>query len=145
VTDTLDYETQDSARPTNNLTAPRWLLATSACVIALVAGCAGAAMTHLAFPAQRGPVGHTGPAGPTGPAGKAGTDGSSATLDTNKIGYCFSVSTQYKDVTWVDDVQLFAPTSNNGTLSCPVGSFVSLTPTGPDGSPIKNYDASRKP
>ena len=124
---------------------PKWLLALAVAVIALVAGAVGATLSHLAFPAEAGPPGQTGSTGPTGPAGAPGVDGASSTLDTNKVGYCFNYSTQYRGSdTWVDSVELFAPTSNNGTLSCPVGNFVSLTPTGPNGTPIKGYDASKQ-
>ena len=123
---------------------PRWALAAGAAVIAVVAGAAGAGLTQLAFPAEQGPAGPAGRPGSVGPAGPAGTSGTSASLDTNKVGYCFDATYQYSDqANWVDSVSLFAPTSNNGTLSCTSGTFIPLTPTGPNGAPVKNYDATR--
>jgi len=85
-----------------------------------------------------------GPSGPAGHVGPEGPSGSLQVVDTNKLGYCFQSSYQYNDeVSWIDSAYLVAPTNNGGTLSCPSGSFVSLTPVGPNGQPVKNYDVSK--
>lgn len=141
MTDTLTSLRDESTRTTSAEAkpTPRWFFVIAAAVLAVVAGAAGAGLSQLAFPAQRGPAGPAGATGATGPAGRNGTDGTVASLDTNKLGYCFSSDYQYSgNQSWISDVQLFAPTSNNGTLSCPSGQFISLTPTGPDGMPIKD-------
>jgi hypothetical protein len=131
-------------------------LAAFAAGIALVAGSAGAVVAGLAFPPANGKVGpagvtgHAGIAGVPGVAGVAGPAGSSAAaaiVDTNKLGYCFTTNNSstndgLTNIYYISSVELFAPTDNNGTLSCGVGSFISLTPESPAGTPVANYNAT---
>lgn len=144
---TLLTPTSSESRGATLRSTPKWLFALGGIAIALTAGAAGAGLTQLAFTPEAGSVGPAGPtglAGSIGPVGAPGNNAASQRLDTNKVGYCFDYSYQYNsDINWIDSVSLFAPTSNNGTLSCPSGSFISLTPTGPNGLPVKNYSATR--
>jgi hypothetical protein len=134
--------------PVYNSGPRTWVLILAAVVIALVAGAGGAGLDHAAFPAKNGAVGARGPAGPQGPIGLTGAPGAAASssqvsVDTDKLGYCFETQTANDsalDLYYVNDVSLFPPTDDNGVLSCGSGSFVSLTPNLPSGSPATGYD-----
>jgi hypothetical protein len=144
---TVENPVQNALGASSRLGRTRLLLGVA--ITALVAGASGAGITLAAFQPHVGPTGPAGPAGPAGtvgPEGPAGQRGSSQVIDTNKLGYCFESSYQYNnDINWIDSVYLSAPTSNGGTLSCTSGSFVPLTPVGPNGQPVKNYEASKTP
>ena len=119
--------------PTNRRTHRGWL-AVAIVAAALGGGVVGGLTTILVAPAQIGPRGSAGDAGPTGPTGPAGQ---ATALNTNVLGYCVNVNYYtYTDSsgtsnTWVSGVYISAPAKdpNSGTLSCPSGQFVSLTPT----------------
>jgi hypothetical protein len=131
-----------------------------AVLIALVAGMVGATLDHLAFPAHNGATGARGAVGVAGPRGTPGTKGAtgpqgapgqaaniSAVLaaipqfDTNKLGYCFNEEgTDTLGVYTITSVNFTAPEDNAGTLSCPIGTFISLTPMGPQGNPVTGYN-----
>ena len=104
--------------------------------VALVAGFGGGLASHAAFPAPRGlrgVVGVAGDRGPEGPPGSTGQPGKMIRLDLNRLGYCFNYNTQTSTdgtTTWVTGVYLNPPNEDkaSGALSCPSGSFVSLTP-----------------
>lgn len=115
-----------------------WKLLAAAAVVALFAGGVGAVIATTLVSTD---AGDRGPAGPAGPAGESAP---ARVVDPNKLGYCVDVTNNYGGNTaFVQYMSLYAPTSNNGTLSCSSGQFVSLTPTGPNGNAIKNYDATR--
>ena len=128
--------------PTQDKHTTLKLVVIAAC-IAILAGGFGALIATVGFPAKNGKVGATGPtghAGPQGAQGVVGPSGNAATVDTNKMGYCFSVNyTSNSAASWANSVSLSPPTDNNGTLSCTVGQFVSLTPVTPQGYPVPNY------
>lgn len=123
----------------------RLLLAVIGVAIALVAGVIGGLVGQTIFPAKNGARGPHGDAGPMGPQGPAGSAATIQTLDTNKVGYCFDTSSTYDSnypINIVTNVSLSPPTDTGGTLSCPSGTFVALTPNGPNGTPVANYNPS---
>lgn len=130
-------------------TTPRWLIVCTVVVLGMAAGIAGALLTHLAFPAKNGAVGPRGKqgiAGVAGATGPAGADGKGATVDTGKIGICWTGEwnqSGFGPKLLTANSKIYAPTLSGGALSCPRGTFISMTPVGADGNPVSNYDVSK--
>ena len=122
----------------------QWKLPAATAAIALAFGFGGGIASHAAFPAQRGPRGRPGATGATGATGSA------ANINLNKIGFCVDTSYGSADVTlsdgvstqnlfYVSNVNIYAPTDNQGTLSCGNGgNYFTLEPVLPNGQP-SNY------
>ena len=128
--------------PTGNTqasSASRWQLIALTAIIAIVLGFGGGLASRALFPAKQGKIGPQGVAGKPGPPGNQGATGpagSAANLDLSRFGYCVNI--QYgtsNTVTYVSSVGISDPIDNDGTLSCPSGTYTNLEPVLPDGNP----------
>ena len=108
-------------------------------IIAIVLGFGGGLASRALFPAKQGKTGLQGIAGKPGPPGNQGATGpagSAANLDLSRFGYCVNI--QYGNsgtVSYVSSVEISDPIDNDGTLSCPSGTYTNLEPVLPNGNP----------
>jgi len=91
----------------------------------------GASDYHPGPAGARGLSGASGARGNVGAAGPAGAAGAAASVQ--QLGVCFSYTTWTSGgSTWINSVDVSSPYKNHdGTVSCPTGTYVPVTPQGP--------------
>lgn len=100
------------------------LLALAVIALSLGSGAAGALVALRIQPPMQGAAGPMGPAGPAGLAGPKGADAQLGQVGLCVAGTTLSTTTGIVYVT----TTVNSPTSNNGVISCPTGSFVPVQP-----------------